>query len=77
MELSEVKFNLGKHVRLKLARHYIDKEYILTGCILRKKSDGSFFYQAELADLETGSLIIAGLENIFKLSSPTVGGRRS
>ena len=73
MELGEVKYNLGKPVRLSLPRHYVDGEYILTGCILRKKSTGEFFYQAELTDMASGSLVIASLDDISAIGSPIVG----
>lgn len=77
MELSEVKYNLGKPVRLQLSRHYVDKEYLLTGCILRKKPTGEFFYQAELSDIASKSIVIASLDDIsVESGSPTVGGRR-
>ena len=74
MKLGEVKYNLGKPVRLRLPRHYVDGEYLLTGCILRKKSTGEFFYQAELADKVSGSLVIASLGDVSAIGSPTVGG---
>lgn len=64
MKLSEVKYNLGKRVCLKLPRHYVDKEYILSGCMLRKKSTGEFFYQAELSDIASKSIVIASLDDI-------------
>lgn len=76
MELGEVKYNLGKPVRLKLPRHYVDKEYLLTGCILRKKTNGEYFYQAELSDMESKSIVIAALGDISAVKgSPTVGGK--
>lgn len=75
MELTEVKYNLGKPVRLQLARYYVDKEYLLTGCILRKKSNGEYFYQAELSDMKSKSIVIAALGDISAVNdSPTVGG---
>ncbi|MGN0692918.1 MAG: hypothetical protein ACI4K7_11265 [Oscillospiraceae bacterium] len=65
MELSEVKYNLGKPVRLSLPMHSIDnKKYLLTGCILRMRSTGEFFYQAELTDLKSDSVIIASLGDV-------------
>lgn len=77
MELSEVKYNLGKPVRLQLSRHYVDKEYLLTGCILRKKPTGEFFYQAELSDIASKSIVIASLDDISVVKgSPTVGERK-
>lgn len=76
MDISRVKYNLGQTVRLVLPRHYVDGEYLLSGCILRKNENGEFFYQAELTEAKTGSVIIAKLENIFEIGSPTVGGPR-
>lgn len=69
MELSEVKYNLGKPVRLSLPMHSIDEEYLLTGCILRTKSTGEFFYQAELTDLKSNSVIIASLGDVTTMES--------
>lgn len=76
MDISRVKYNLGQTVRLVLPRHYVDGEYLLSGCILRKNENGEFFYQAELTDVNSRAVIIAKLENIFEVGSPTVGGLR-
>lgn len=76
MDISRVKYNLGRSVRFVLPRHYVDGEYLLSGCILRKNENEDFFYQAELTEAKTGSVIIAKLENIFEVGSPTVGGLR-
>lgn len=77
MEIGEVKYNLGKPVILTLSRHYVNEEYLLTGCILRKKPTGEFFYQAELTDKASGSLVIASLDDVSAMTdSPTVGGRK-
>ncbi|MBP1546314.1 MAG: hypothetical protein J6A37_06920 [Oscillospiraceae bacterium] len=74
MDISRVKYNLGKDVQLKLPRHYVDGKFLLSGCIIRKKPTGEFFYQAELIDKKSGSTIIASLGDIFENdSSPTVG----
>lgn len=68
MDISRVKFNLNKKVRLKLERHFVDTEYILTGCILRKNPDNNkLFYQAELKDLNAKSVIIASLEDVSEI----------
>ena len=64
MDISRVKYNLGEDVRLRLPRHYVDGKYLLTGCIIRRKPSGEFFYQAELKDKECGSVIIASLDDI-------------
>lgn len=74
MDISRVKYNLGQPVRLMLPRHFVDGKYLLSGCIFRKKENGDFFYQAELTEVKTGTVIIASLENIFEVGSPTVGG---
>lgn len=73
MDISRVKYNLGQRVRLVLPRLYVDGEYLLTGCILRRNDDGGFFYQAELSEMDTGSAIITSLEDILEIGSPTVG----
>ena len=67
MDISRVKYNLGKDVRLKLPRHYVDGKYKLTGCILRRKNNGEFFYQAELIDKTSGSVAITSLEDISEI----------
>lgn len=69
MDISRVKYNLGKDVRLRLPRHYVDGKYLLTGCIIRRKPSGEFFYQAELKDKECGSVIIASLDDILEVKN--------
>lgn len=65
MKIEEVKRNLGKTVRLTLPRHYVDKDYVLTGCMIRKSPNGEFFYQAELKDTSAPkSVIIVSLDNV-------------
>ena len=64
MDISRVKYNLGKDVRLRLPRQYIDGQYRLTGCILRRKKTGEFYYQAELIDKASGSIAITSLDDI-------------
>lgn len=76
MDISKVKYNLGHKVRLVLPRHYVDGEYLLTGCIIRKNDEGRFFYQAELSEIGTRAVIIAGLESIFEIGSLAVEGLR-
>lgn len=71
MKIEEVKYSLGKPVRLKMPRHYIDSEYLLTGCILRKSAEDGFYYQAELADKAGGSLVIAPLNDISRKEEQT------
>ena len=66
MELAEIKRSLGKPVRLVLKRHNVDENYVLSGCILRlNKEKESFFYQAELIEMGTGTVIIAALEDVL------------
>ena len=78
MDISRVKYNLGKNVRLTLPRHSVDCEYILSGCIIRRNQSGEFFYQAELQDLNSRSVVIAELDSIAEINvgSPTIGGRK-
>ena len=82
MDISRVKYNLGKLVRLQLPRHYVDGKYLLTGCIIRKNNKSDFFYQAELTEPDSKSIVISELgavEEIAvdckKLDSPTVRGQ--
>lgn len=82
MDISRVKYNLGKLVRLQLPRHYVDGEYLLTGCIIRKNNKGEFFYQAELSEHDSKSIVIAELGSVEEIAvnckksgSPTVGGQ--
>lgn len=53
MDISRVKYNLNKRVRASLPRMFVDGEYLLTGCVIRRKSNGEFFYQAELTDFKS------------------------
>lgn len=58
MDISRVKYNLGKQVR------YGDRLFLLNACIMRQGSDG-FYYQAELKDQTARSaLVIADLNEI-------------
>lgn len=61
MDIKQVKCNLNKTVL------YLDinniKPYILTGCIIRKNDNG-FYYQAEIKDLKSNSLLICDLSRI-------------
>ncbi len=64
MELADIKKNLNKRVRVKTVRN-IDADYILTGCIIRKKENGEFFHQAEVQDLNNHrSVCIVRLEDV-------------
>ena len=59
MELSQVKQNLNTVVS------YNNTEYILIGCTIRRdKKTNELFYQAELADINARSVLIARLGDI-------------
>ena len=59
MELSQVKPNLNTVVS------YNNTEYILIGCTIRRdKKTNEIFYQAELADINARSVLIARLGDI-------------
>ena len=64
MNIAEVKANLNRNVKLQIPIHNIDAEYKLSGCVIRRNESGDFFYQAELQDLNNGSIVIAALENV-------------
>lgn len=67
MEISELKYNLNKKVRLVLKRHYVDCEYVLTAGIIRRNDQtGEFFYQAELKDPANNSVSIVSLDDVHK-----------
>lgn len=59
MKLEEVKRCLNKPVRYETAGG--DREYLLTGCILRKNDKG-YFYQAELQDTSNKNQAVGGGE---------------
>ena len=62
MKLEEVKRHLNKPVQYETAGGA--KEYLLTGCILRKNEKG-YFYQAELQDTANcNSVLICRLERV-------------
>lgn len=68
MELKQVKAMLGKIVyydnqQLNMSGNSIN-EYILNGCILRKKPNGQLYYQAELKELNLNSLVIVQLDKV-------------
>lgn len=68
VELKQVKSMIGKIVyydsrQLNMSGNSVN-EYILSGCILRKKYNGKFYYQAELKDLNINSLIIVPLDKV-------------
>lgn len=68
VELKQVKHMIGKIVyydnqQLNMSGDSMN-EYILSGCILRKKSNGKLYYQAELKELDINSLIIVPIEKV-------------
>lgn len=64
MDISRVKFNLGRKVI------YDDTEYLLTACTIRPSEHG-FFYQAELQDTSaSSSVIITSLSKINEKKEP-------
>lgn len=68
MELAEVKQAMNRKVLYWPAGNESGTPYILTGCILRCRKDGTFFYQAEIMDITTkNSVIICSLEDVQKI----------
>lgn len=65
MDISEVKQNLGRRVRVLNERLLLNGEYILTGCIIRKGDKFGFFYECELSDPETRGVVITGMNDVF------------
>lgn len=70
MKIQDVKQNLGKIVYYDTRQINFDgcsiKDFIFTGCILRKKKNGPFYYQAELTDATTKkSVVIEPLEKVM------------
>lgn len=57
MELADVKRNMNKLVL------YGGKQYLLTGCILRRGEDG-FYYQAELYEQQARTVLICRLGDV-------------
>lgn len=50
MKICEVKKRLGTYVKFNSTKYHVCGDYILTGCIIRKNQDNSFYYLAELND---------------------------
>ena len=65
MDISEIKCNLGRRVRVLNERLLLDGEYILTGCIIRKDDKFGIFYECELSDPETRGVVITGMGDVF------------
>lgn len=65
MDISDVKRNMNRVVNYKGSTD----TYMLTGCIIRREiNDGDFWYQAELSDINAGSLLYDRLENISEVT---------
>lgn len=65
MELAEVKQAMNRKVLYRPSGSESSIPYILTGCILRRREDGGFFYQAEILDTTSrNSMIICSLNDI-------------
>ena len=63
MEVSEVKANLNKRVHVK--NRHTDSDYILTACIICRRADGEYFYQAEVQDLRNSrAVLITSLDEV-------------
>ena len=67
MKIEEVKRNLNKMVRYKDSKNNIDNDYMLTGCIIRRDSKKGFYYQVELQEKDTRSIVIASLEDVHAI----------
>ncbi len=70
MELAQVKKYMNKSVYYDTGQINFDgcsiKEFIMTGCILRKKrKDSRFYYQAELREDSKNSIIIVDLAKVL------------
>lgn len=75
MELAEVKRAMNQKVLYRPADSESGTPYILTGCILRRRKNGAFFYQVEIMDIPTkNSVIICSLDDVHK--TPTMEERR-
>ena len=70
MELAQVKKYMNKPVYYDTGQINFEgcsiKEYIMTGCMLRKRrKDGHFYYQAELREGGRNSIIIVDLAKVL------------
>lgn len=73
MDIKLVKNLLGKTVYYDTGQINFDgctiKDFIFTACILRKKKNGTLYYQAELMDaVGKNSIIIVPLEKVLTKS---------
>lgn len=67
MRVEEVRAALGRPVQFRSVKLACDSVYVLTGCILRRGTDG-FYYQAELTRGRT--VIVASLDDIERVQAP-------
>ena len=58
MELKQVKRQLGQVVQ------YQGTSYFFSGCTIRRKKTGAFYYQAELSSLHANSVLVCELEKV-------------
>lgn len=58
METKQIIPNLNKRVMWQ------GREYIFSGCTIRKSSEGEIFYQAELHEIKCNSIIIVRLGEV-------------
>ena len=70
MELKNVKAYMNKTVYYDIGQVNFSgcsiKDFVLTACILRKKKNAPFYYQAELMSTENNkSVIIVPLEEVL------------
>lgn len=70
MELTQVKKYMNKPVYYDTGQMNFEgcsvKEFILTGCMLRKRrKDGHFYYKAELREGSRDSVIIVDLAKVL------------
>ena len=68
MKAEEIKANLNKNVLYTSSKLGISSEYKLTGAIFRK-GDKGYYYQAEIQDLKTRSIIICKLDDIQPINN--------
>lgn len=73
MELAEVKRAMNRKVLYQPASNESTVSYVLNGCILRRRENGEFFYQAELMDVTTkNSVIICSLDDVQQMKEAGV-----
>lgn len=66
MKISEVKTYLNRPVWFVSEKLNINKQYLLTACILRQNDKGEYFYTAEITDIDQRmSVVIVKLDEIY------------